>query len=203
MISGVFGLPGAGKTTFLTWIARRALQKKPLYVGHLWGRVPLGEFPSYKRVYTTFPVHGCFRFDYENTVGIYQYENCLILIDEMSHVQDNRDYKNYTHAKKYWWSMLRHMKIDLVYCSQSYQDCDKKIQNMTTSLFLIEKRGSRSRISPVVPEQLIQHHEISVGYSIAPWICRTTLNRKKLYQYFDSFDFKRLPPIPAVAWDDL
>ena len=201
MLCGVFGLPGSGKTTFLTWCADRALQKKPLFVGHLWGREYIAEFDNYDAIFSTFPIAGCFRFDYEETVGIFQYEKCLILIDEMSHVQDNRDYKNYTPQKKYWWSMLRHMKIDCIYCSQSYHDCDRKIQNMTHKLFLIEKRsGHRSRISPVLPEQITKNHDITVGYSVAPWISRTTLNRKKLYSKFDSFDFKRLPPVPLVPW---
>lgn len=201
MMSGVFGLPGSGKTTFLTWCAERALNRKPLFVGHLWGRVPLGEFRYYDHIFTTFPVKGCYHFDYEQTVGLFQYERCLILIDEMSHLQDNRDFKTYSKEKKYFFSMLRHMLIDLVYCSQSYVDCDKKIQNMTSQLFLIEKRGGhRSRICPVIPSQLIQNHSIDVGYDLAPWISRTTLHRKKLYGKFDSFDFKRLPPVPLVPW---
>ena len=200
MICGVFGLPGAGKTTFLTWCARRALAGKPLRVGHLWAKIPLGEFDHYDRVYSTFPVKGAYKFDYD-CVGVFQFERCLILIDEMSHLQDNRDFKTYDAGKKYFFSMARHMMIDLIYCSQSYTDCDLKIRNMTTRLFLIQKRAfDRSRISPVKPEWLVQGKELSVGYTLAPSISCTTLNRRKLYEYFDSFDFHRLPPVPAIPW---
>lgn len=201
MISGVFGLPGAGKTTFLTWCALRALNNQPLFVGHLFRKVYLTEFDNYDAVFTTFPLAGCFKFDYENTAGIFRYKRALILVDEMSMIQDNRDFKNYNANKKYFWAYMRHSESDCIYCSQSYLDCDKKIQNMTSALFLIEKRPrDRSRVSPVLPEQLIQKHDITVGYTLAPPMSRTTINRRKLYSCFDSFDYADLPLVPLIPW---
>lgn len=205
MNSGIFGLPGSGKTTVLTWCALRALAGKPLYIGHLWGKIPLQEFDSrsYENVFTTFPVPGCARFDYEDTVGTFQYKRCLILIDEMSLYQDNRDFKTYTKEKKLFFATLRHTESDLIYCSQDWRDVDKKIQNMTHNLFLVEGRSRhRSRISPILPEQACKLGDIKTVYSLAPRISRTTLHRKSLYSSFDSFQLygKPLPPVPVHPW---
>ena len=56
MISTVFGLPGAGKSTFLAYVAQLALHGKPLEIGHypFW-RVPLTAEARYQRVYCNFP----------------------------------------------------------------------------------------------------------------------------------------------------
>lgn len=202
MISSICGLPGAGKTTVLTWCALRALAGKPLFIGHrpFW-TVSLQEFKSYQAVFTTFPLRGCYRFDYEETAGIFKYEHSLILIDEMSHFQDNRDFRTYTPEKKYFWSMMRHTFCDVIWCSQSFRDCDIKIRNMTNQVFLIEKRPrDRSRIIPIKLEQNPKSDDIAIKYTLAPRPYRTTLNRKKLYSEFDSFIYKDLPPVVPIPW---
>ena len=201
MITGVFGLPGSGKTTFLTWIAKRALAGKKLQIGHLWAKSNLGEFRHYDHIFSSFPIVGCYKLDYD-TIGSFQYEKCLILIDEMSHYQDCRDWQSYDKGKKYFFSMARHMCVDLIYCSQWYKDIDKKIQNMTAKLFYIE-HGSfeTSLIYPITRDVAIKG-DIVGTYKLAPPIGRTRLHRRKLYGEFDSFDFARLPDVPLIPWKD-
>ena len=72
MICGVFGLPRAGKTTFLTYLALRALKGKSLSVGHARWRKKIGEFAPYERVFCNFPIEGCFKLDFD-ALGVYDF----------------------------------------------------------------------------------------------------------------------------------
>ena len=64
MIKGVFGLPRSGKTTYLAKLAYKA-QKKGI------------------KVYTNFYCKGCYTLDFDS-LGVYDYSDCLLLIDEIS-----------------------------------------------------------------------------------------------------------------------
>ena len=57
MIIEILGLPGAGKTTCLTWICLRALAGKPLRVGHFSYKQYIGEVQKYKRVFSNVPIY--------------------------------------------------------------------------------------------------------------------------------------------------
>ena len=58
MIVEILGLPGAGKTTTLTWICLRALAGKPLKVGHFSYTRYIGEVAKYDRVFSNVPIDG-------------------------------------------------------------------------------------------------------------------------------------------------
>ena len=200
MITGIFGLPRAGKTTTLAWIAAKANKGKAPFVGHLLGgRSYIGEFAPYERVYSSFPLPGCFQLQWE-MLGKLQYENCLILIDEISHYCDNRDWKNFTPELRYFFTMHGHMKIDFVYCGQHWEQVDKKIQQMTQQLFYIEKRGGLTKISPVHTSFKFAGGTPTMKYYLAPPLGCSMIRRKKYYSHFNSFDFKRLPDAPAIPW---
>lgn len=62
MISGVFGLPGSGKSLFLGMIAQKAVQGKNINFHGLL----LGSLRTYKYVYTNFSCKGCYKLDYDN-----------------------------------------------------------------------------------------------------------------------------------------
>ena len=51
MVSGVFGLPGSGKTLFLSYLAERAVNGKSLIFRNQF----LGTQRNYDAVYTSFP----------------------------------------------------------------------------------------------------------------------------------------------------
>ena len=56
-MQGVFGLPGAGKTTFLTKYAQRCLAGKSFL-----------RTPPHSRVFTNFMCAGCYKFDFDDLV---------------------------------------------------------------------------------------------------------------------------------------
>ena len=127
MIYEIFGLPGSGKTTTLTYIAQNALK----------GRSVLG-LGRYERVFTTFYCQGCYKIDFSD-LKQYDFSNSLILIDEISLYADNRQFKNFDTDFIYFFKLHRHYHIDLIWCSQSYSDADKKIRDVTDTVFLAER----------------------------------------------------------------
>lgn len=200
MITGVFGLPGAGKTTFLTWLTLRALGKKPLYIGHLGFKKMIGECRTYDRVYSNVPIDGTYKLTFEH-LGKVDFSDCLIIIDEAASLCDSRAWKDFDNQLRDWIMWHRHYHCDLVYCSQAL-DIDKKIRDRTALVFLIEKVGSFSRISTVLKKWEVKK-SVNELYSKCPPLACTWLYRPFYYSAFDSFAAPELPKNPAPLWSDI
>lgn len=200
MITTFWGLPRAGKTTALAWVADCALRKRPARIGRrpFWS-VTLGEFgPEYKRVYSNFPLAGCYQLNPQD-LGRYDFTGCLILCDESSLVFYSRDYRSNDRTALDWLCLHGHYKTDLCFASQGLQDCDKRIRNLTAQYVHIKKFGGSSILTPVSRDELpddITKEEFVKG---SPFECRR-LRRKKYYDMFDSFDAPPLPENPAKLW---
>ena len=134
MIQGVFGLPGMGKSTFMTKCAVMSLK----------GKTFMGVKPK-KIVFTNFECQGCYKLDFDK-LGLYNFCDCLILIDEIMLFADTRNFKTFPeHLKRGFFAKHRHSNIDIIWCSQYWDDCDKKIRVLTQKFYLMEK----SKIFPV------------------------------------------------------
>lgn len=183
MIYEIFGLPRSGKTTTLTYIAQKALK----------GKSVLG-FGKYERVFTTFFCKGCYKIDF-NDLKKYDFSNSLILIDEISLYADNRNFKNFDSDILYFFKLHGHYHIDLVWCSQSYSDADKKIRDVTDTVFLLEPfhLPHVSVLKRIYHNYSFAGRNITDTYDIAPFFQWKLIFRKKYYQYFDSYDHKKLP----------
>lgn len=184
MISGIFGLPAAGKTTVLAMLANRALQGKPLHIGLLW-RTTLQHHRQYGKVYTNFPMHGCYRLNFDD-LGKFQFENCLILIDEVMLLCDSRNWKSFTDDLKFFFSHHRKFGVDIVYCSQSYTDCDLKIRNLTEQLFHMERFGQWTVVTPIYKTFDVYGGKINEIYEKSAPVCRSFVYRPKYYKLFDT-----------------
>ena len=179
MIQGVFGLPRSGKSTYLAKLARKAIKKGI-------------------KVYSNYYIEGCYTLDFSN-LGKYDYSDCLMLIDEISLLADSRDWKDFDSDLKYFITNHGHYNVTLVYCSQSYQDCDKKIRNCTDSLYYITKLPfgfSRVRlidkVMGVSEGRMQEVYELSgLGHFVF---------RPRYYKYFDSFVRRPLPPNLERPW---
>lgn len=185
-IHGVFGLPGSGKSSFLAFLAARALSGKPLTLGRFAWKYSLSETSHFDRVYTNFDCPGCFRLNFDD-LGLVDFSNCLILIDEIMLLCDSRDYKNFPHHLRDFLALHRHYGVTICYCSQGYADTDKRIRNLTDNLFYIEKSGSFSKISPIKKSWRIDQ-DIAEGYTLCPPIASTWIYRPRYYKLFNSFD---------------
>lgn len=182
MIIGVFGLPRTGKTTYLCSLAQKSIKKGI-------------------KVYTNFYCKGCYTLDFDS-LGLYDYSDCLILIDEISLFCDSRSWKTYAGHTKYFMALHGHYGVKLVYCSQSYDDCDKKIRNLTDSLYQItDWHFGISRVRSIDKRFIIEDGKIQEYYEVCG--LGQFLLRKKWYKYFDSFERKSLPPNKEKKWDSL
>lgn len=204
MISGFFGLPGVGKTSFLAKIA--ALENKAIRKGR----------SKYQRVYTNFSCLGCFKFSFQD-LGLYDFSDSLILIDEITLEADSRDYKKFSRNLKEFFILHRHYGCDIVYFTQQYDGLDKKIRDLTSDLWYVKKLACWTvarRIYRVLDINK-DTKEIVQGYRF-PGIFENLINlvfpgimgirrwcfRPRYYKYFDSWETIPLDPYPTHLWDD-
>ena len=185
MISGIFGLPGSGKSLFLGYVASRAVANKNI---NCHGLV-LGNFKKYKRVYTNFYCKGCYKLDYDK-LGIVNYSDCLILVDEIMLLSDSRNYKKFTDNLKFFYAEHRKSNCDFVYASQSYDDVDKKIRNRTQQLYYIDQWFLKfSRVRRIINYFNVFQGTISEGYMYAPPATNFYFWRPKYYNNIDTYQF--------------
>lgn len=203
MITGIIGVPGCGKSTYLSMLAQQELKK-----------ISRGKSP-YKRVYSNFACRGCYRIDARD-LGRYDLRDCLILLDELTIDCDARDYKAFARSTKEFFILHRHFNIRIVYATQDPSRVDKTIRNLTydlwylkTSLFPLLRRWS---ICTRIYRNLnINEYtsELTLGYRF-PVLrellfsrSRRLCYRPRYYAAFDSFDpcsLISLPPYDNTLW---
>ncbi len=136
MITGYFGVPGCGKTT----LAVRKARKINKCIERDKKRIKMGLKPlcPYDRVLTNFNCKGCYKLNF-NDLGIYNIQNCCIILDELTIDADNRDYKNFKKHSVEFFVYHRHYFNDIFYYTQNFNAVDKKIRDLTHSLFFVKK----------------------------------------------------------------
>lgn len=195
MIQGYFGLPGSGKTTFLTMLAQKELKK-------------IRKNNSvYDKVLTNFYCDGCYKIDYKD-LGHYSIENSLILLDEITLDADSRDFKQFDKYHKSFFLLHRHFNCDVIYFTQQYDGVDKKIRDITSSLYRVKKVGFLSIATQIYRCLDIndQTKEIVQGYRFPNIIerifCRVHRYciRPLYYKYFDSWERPDLEDFDYSVW---
>lgn len=179
MVHAVFGLPGSGKTTYLCKIASKAMRQK-------------------KDVYTNFPCHGAYKLRFD-TLGKLQYENCVMLIDEISLLCDSRNWKDFSSDLTYFFTHHRHYNVEIYYASQWFTDCDVKIRRITDDMIYVENFffGISKKYTVERTVETTENGDVVDRYRFRhgmPWI------RRPYYRMFDSFSRKALPPVPKELW---
>lgn len=199
MISIVYGLTGAGKTSLLAWCADRVQRGKALTIGMGFaGGVSLQDVPTkqYKAVYSNFPLIGCYPLVWDE-LGVFDYSDCLILIDEIMMLCDSRAWKEYPENIKYFMSHHRHFHTDVIACSQSWKDTDLRIRNLAKQILRIENRGLLTRVTPIHHLQGIRQGIPDDWYELGGLLSSRYILRSRLYKMFDSHSKKPLKPLPA------
>jgi len=116
----VMGLPGAGKTTYAAYLAKR----------HLKAGYP---------VYSNVPIDGAREFDVDRDALIYMIENALIIIDEAGLEHDARAWQNFKARYTKFYKLHRHYHLRIVLFSQHYEDIDKKIKTITENICVVTR----------------------------------------------------------------
>lgn len=116
----VFGKKGSGKSTLLTKLAVRYSKKK-------W------------TVYTTENIPGTHNITDPKQIYKMDFpERSCILIDEVSLIWDNRDFKSMDKRVVEWFRYQRHHKCRVYFFSQTF-DIDKKLRDLADDMFLVNK----------------------------------------------------------------
>lgn len=116
----VFGKKGSGKSTLLTKLAIKYSRKK-------WS------------VWTTENICGTHNIDDPKLIYRMDFpERSCILIDEVSLIWDNRDFKSMDKRVVEWFRYQRHHKCRVYFFSQTF-DIDKKLRDLADDMFLVNK----------------------------------------------------------------
>ena len=200
MIKGYFGVPGSGKTTILAKCGIKELNRLK---------------KRYKNIYTiNFKLSGCTEIEW-NDLAVYKMYNCLILIDEISTLADNREFKSFMKEHRDFFIMHRHLGIDIVWATQNYEKVDKTIREMTQELWYISRSvvpilGHFTRGKKIYRQININEHtsELTLGYRFCNFlegffaVNNEIVYRKKYYKYFDSYDELMLKDRPVLEKKD-
>lgn len=200
MVTGYFGVPGCGKSTFLAMLATKELK-----------RIRKGK-SRYKHVLTNFPVHGCDIVTLDD-LGRYDIENCLILFDEITLDADSRDFKQFPIRTKNFFTLHRHTGNDIVYFCQDFSRVDKTIRNVTFDLWYIKSSVFPFLRNYSVAKRIYRNinineytSELTLGYRFAKFFeimfakSKVVCWRPRWYKYFDSFDKLQLDGLPEFNY---
>lgn len=195
-VSLYFGLPGCGKTTFLTYLALRAV-KSGRYIN------------VYSNVGLSIP--GVTLID-NDCIGKYELRDCLLLIDEATLFADSRGWKDFKGNRLEYFLEHRHRCADIVLFTQQWDGVDRKIRVITDRVYYVYKgviTGKwisccyRIPYGIVIPDAKKNGSdklgEIVQGYKKPPFFIRifaTRIYRPKYYRYFDSWELVELPILP-------
>lgn len=182
MICGLFGLPGSGKTLLLSKIAYDLINglnvNKNIFVKK--------HCKKCTKVYTNFPCDGAYKLDFEK-LGYSYFHDCVILIDEIQLMADSRNFKNFGENLKQFFSLHRHYNIDIIYASQSYANCDKRIRDLTDHLYYIDDwYFNIMRVREIISYFSVQNGSINEGYDYTNAWSTVYFFRKKFYHYADT-----------------
>lgn len=190
MVCLFFGLPGAGKTTALTYHALQFARPGSKYK-NVYHNVKSLSVPG-----TTYIDNEC--------IGKYDLSHSLILIDEAQLFADNRDYKAFPKELKEFFFMHRHINVDIFLYSQQWDSLDRKIRSITDRVYYIYKtkitgifisKYYRIPYGIIIPDPKKNQQslgEIIQGYCKPNIFVRLfgtkRLFRPKYYKYFNSFE---------------
>lgn len=189
MIYEVFGLPRSGKTTFLTAIAQKALKAERCFLS---GK-------KYDKVFTNFYCKGAYQIDF-SALPYFDFSDCLIIIDEISLYADNRDYKKFSSEMLEFFKLHGHQKLDLVWSSQACSDADKKIRDVTDTIYYLSPSAIPhfSTVRKIYHNVDFNNRQVTDCYDLSKGF--RLFYRKKWYKYFDSYSKDDKPFPQLVRW---
>lgn len=116
---------------------------------------------------------------------------------------DTRNFKTFPEHLKRFFAKHRHSNIDIIWCSQYWDDCDKKIRVLTQKFYLMEKSKifpSITWVKPIIRAMGVSDKRMTDDYTIAAPIEWKLVYRPRYYDKFDSFDTEPLPPVELIPW---
>jgi len=182
-----FGVPGSGKTTFAAWIAKRVLKRR----GRVWSNVP---------------IKGTVKLNPVEDIGRVLIQDGHVIIDEAGVEYNNRDFKTFSKESTYFYKHHRHYRVTVHLFSQGFDDMDKKLRTLATSLFVVKKSLipfliRRYRISKKVGINELTKEICDEYYKVpfsSKWIFCPVL-----WDMFDTYSIKTLPEKEWEKWTEI
>lgn len=208
MINLCFGLPRAGKTTYISYLA-----------AYHQARIDAG-ISKYKYVYTNVPVdvRGV-RFLPAVKDVLWNFDICdsILLLDEGTLLFNSRKFKDFTDELTRFFVLSGHLKIDVWLFTQRWDGIDIQIRNIVERVYYIHKGKFNRKWSYVVsvPYQVAFPQtidgkdavgDIAMGYKKPPRLNRLLAKRLYLpafYSSFDSFERPYFRPLPAAMYQEM
>lgn len=204
MLTCYFGVPGSGKNTMLAKFATKELK-----------RIKKGK-SKYDAVYTDFYCKGCKSITFADLKD-YKLYNALILFEEMAMDADNRKFKQFTDSHRDFFVLHRHLNVDVIYATQSYELVDLKIRQLTQELWYLSRSvipllGCFTTAKRIYRNININEFssELTLGYRFCNLIESFFVKNYKMcfrpfyYKYFDSYDERSLkdrPVFDSEEWE--
>lgn len=129
MITIVSGIPGSGKSTYAAALAVRACRKRPVFSNFAVN--PKFAFPKRNGVVHKLDGKSFFKFSYP--------PNSLLILDEAALDFDARKWDSFPPDAVEFVKIHRHMRIDIIFISQSLTDIDKKIRTCAEQYISVSK----------------------------------------------------------------
>lgn len=186
----VFGKKGAGKTTMLTMLSYKYRKKG----------VP---------VYCNTEIPGTYLITAED-IGFNAFPpNSVIMIDEVSLIWDNRNFKSFKPEVAKFFRLQRHHKLTVYLFSQTF-DVDKKIRDLCDKMYMLQNfagwlsycKEIRRKLVVVKPSE-DSESRIADELVIPPWYLAIFGSRKFIFvprwaKYFDSHLIEE--PLPSKEY---
>lgn len=178
-VTFLLGLPGTGKTTFLASRAQRAVK-------------------AGVKVYSNFAINmeGVTMIRNED-LGVYDFSNCLLLLDEGEVLADSRSYKGFSRDVTDFLMLHRHYNCEIVICAQRYMGVDVKYRALYTHFYKLRKLGEVTLALPFRK----QEKDLELGYEgwqpagiVGVLTEMKACFRPIYYGFIDSFERKKLKP---------
>lgn len=201
-LSLYFGLPGCGKTTYITKICCDEIQKMVV------GRSP------YRHIYTNVkgirvPGVEYVPFSY---FGKYEIDDCLYIVDEATINADSRDFKTFPMEKIQYLCEHRKHRCEIFFFTQFYNRLDKTIRDLCCNVYYLRKGKifkHRTNIYTLKYGIIIGSEDnkkedkrlgdISQGYGMPSFFERLfckRFDRRPYYGLFDTEEVQKLQSLP-------
>lgn len=137
-----FGVPGSGKSTIGTFYALEQIKKNKNNEKRNLKRIKKGKKPiPIKKIYSNISIPGTIMYD-KSDISILNEDlkDCLLIYDEVGIDFNNRNFiKNFDSNSLKLFKYHRKRNIDIMIFSQSYEDMDKKLRDLSTELYFLKK----------------------------------------------------------------
>lgn len=161
MVEGFVGLPGSGKTYWISRLGLEAIKK---------GR----------KVYSNFKLEGATY--YKDLMDILDVSEGVILVDEINLVCPSRWWDRFPPKLAYWWSQTRKNQLDVYWTAQHQDRVDKIVKEITNYIWEIHRLPFRLRsMACYLPEQIGKVKRESFGF-------RFFVLSPKIWSHFNTYE---------------